>query len=129
MPIFSAESKSNLLSCHKDLQTLFIDVIKNFDCTILCGHRDEAAQILALQEGKTKVSYPNSKHNKIPSMAVDVAPYPIDWKELSRFYFFGGYVKKTAELLRIKIRWGGDWDSDTIFSDQSFYDLPHFELI
>jgi peptidoglycan L-alanyl-D-glutamate endopeptidase CwlK len=27
------------------------------------------------------------------------------------------------------IRWGGDWDSDDIFDDQNFDDLPHFELV
>jgi len=28
-----------------------------------------------------------------------------------------------------KLRWGGDWDSDKVFDDQNFDDLPHFELV
>jgi hypothetical protein len=30
--------------------------------------------------------------------------------------------------MNIKIRWGGDWDSDNIMKDQTFNDLPHFQL-
>ena len=62
-------------------------------------------------------------------MAVDVCPYPIDWNNKERFYHFAGYVKGIADSMGIKIRWGGDWDGDTVFDDQSFHDLPHFELL
>ena len=41
---------------------------------------------------------------------------------------FAGYVQGVAEQLGIKIRWGGDWDSDFDFKDQTFNDLVHFEL-
>jgi peptidoglycan L-alanyl-D-glutamate endopeptidase CwlK len=50
-------------------------------------------------------------------------------------HYFAGYVKATAEQLKKDqlichdIRWGGDWDSDTEVNDQTFIDLPHFELI
>ena len=70
-----------------------------------------------------------SKHNSFPSLAVDVAPYPINWSDKERFYFFAGYVKATADQMKIKIRWGGDWDGDTKVRDQTFMDLPHYELI
>ena len=52
------------------------------------------------------MQYPNSKHNKLPSKAVDVAPYPIDWNDPDRFYHFAGYVRGIAEGMGIKIRWG-----------------------
>ena len=48
-------------------------------------------------------------------------------KNLARFYFFGGFVLGLAVSLGIKIRWGGDWDSDREILDQNFDDLPHFE--
>ena len=73
--------------------------------------------------------YPNSKHNKLPSKAVDVAPYPIDWNDPDRFYHFAGYVRGIAEGMGIKIRWGGDWNGNFDLKDQNFYDLPHFELL
>ena len=48
-------------------------------------------------------------------------------KNLARFYFFGGFVLGLAVSMGIKIRWGGDWDSDREILDQNFDDLPHFE--
>ncbi len=33
-----------------------------------------------------------------------------------------------AHDLGIELRWGGDWDRDAEFDDQTFNDLPHFEL-
>lgn len=79
MAKFSSTSQEKLLTCHPDLQKVFKEVIKTFDCTILVGHRDQQAQDKAFAEGKSKKSWPDSKHNTTPSRAVDVAPFPIDW--------------------------------------------------
>lgn len=134
MPKFGKKSADNLSQCHPDLQLLLNAVVRDFDCSVICGHRSEQDQNEVFQAGKSKVQFPDSKHNRFPSRAVDVGPYDpkikgVNWKDLKRFYFFGGYVKKTAEILGIKIRWGGDWDSDTEITDQSFNDLPHFEIV
>jgi peptidoglycan L-alanyl-D-glutamate endopeptidase CwlK len=129
MPSFGARSKQNLSSAHPDLQRLFNEVIKHIDCTVLEGHRDKEAQDKAFHEGKSQTKWPNSKHNSKPSMAVDVAPYPINWNDRERFYYFAGFVKATAVRMGINIRWGGDWDGDYDFRDQTFFDLPHFELV
>ena len=129
MPKFSKKSNATLEGCHPDLQKLFQEVIKNFDCTILQGHRSKKLQDEYYRTGKSKVEYPNSKHNSLPSMAADVAPYPINWNDKERFYYFAGYVKGLADQMDIKIRWGGDWDGDTKVNDQTFMDLPHFELL
>jgi peptidoglycan L-alanyl-D-glutamate endopeptidase CwlK len=116
------------------LQTLFNEVIRHYDCRILCGHRNESDQNQAVVEGKSKTPWPRSQHNAIPSMAIDVAPYPIDWKDTERFYYFGGYVQGIAKMLletgrmTHRVRWGGDWDSDHDLHDQRFMDLVHFEL-
>ena len=74
------------------------------------------------------LSYPKSKHNRQPSLAADVIPYPVDWEDSKRFYHFAGFVEGIAAAKGIKIRWGGDWDGDRSFADQNFHDLPHFEL-
>lgn len=129
MPKFGDKSKAELATAHPDLQRLFNEVIKTFDCVVLEGHRGEAAQEEAVRTGKSKIHWPNGNHNKLPSRAVDVAPYPVNWKDTQRFYYFAGYVKGIASTLGLKIRWGGDWDSDTDLHDQTFYDLPHFELL
>ena len=139
MPRFGQKSASRLQTCHPDLIRLFEKVVYKFDCSILDGHRNKERQDKAFELKRSKVQYPYSKHNKYPSTAIDVAPYPIDWgenggsaqrrKAIARFYYFAGYVKGIAEDLQIEIRWGGDWDGDREFTDQSFDDLPHFELV
>ena len=128
MPKFGTRSSGKLSECNPKLQKLFNEVVKHFDCSILEGNRSEEKQNEYYDQGKSKVQYPNSMHNHEPSLAVDVAPYPIDWNDKERFYFFAGFVKGIASQMDIGIRWGGDWDSDTDLHDQTFFDLPHFEL-
>lgn len=129
MPKFSQKSKNNLESCHDDLQKLFNEVIKYFDCSIICGYRGERDQNEAFFNGNSKVMFPNSMHNLYPSLAVDVVPYRLDWEDIDRFYYFSGFVLGIAKTMNIPIRWGGDWDSDTEVNDNKFNDLVHFELV
>lgn len=139
MPSFSKASLDKLDTCDPRIKMIFGEVVKYVDCTILCGHRSKEEQDIAVAEKKSKTPWPNSKHNSTPSKAVDAAPYPVKWgeqgtpeqrrKDIARFYLFAGYVKSAADSMRIKIRWGGDWDSDMDFNDQNFDDLPHFELV
>ncbi len=117
MPKFSQSSFSKLSTCHSDLQVLFYEVIKSFDCTIIEGYRGQEEQDHAF------------------SMAVDVSPYPIDWKNTDRFYFFAGYVMGIAQRLKDEgkishvVRYGGDWNGNKNIDDERFKDLVHFELV
>ena len=135
MPRFSQKSLFQLSTCHKDLQTLFFEVIITFDCQILEGHRGQAGQDAAYAKGNSQLKYPNGKHNSSPSNAVDVSPYPVDWNNTKRFYWFGGYVMGIAQKLKDEgrmthaIRYGGDWDSDKDITDNKFQDLVHFEIM
>lgn len=129
MPYFGRTSKQRLLECDHRLQRLFNEIIKHYDCTVLCGHRDRKEQDRLFSQGLSKLEFPHSKHNVFPSLAVDVAPYPINWNDREEFYHFGGFVMGVAASMGIKLRWGGDWDMDTDFHDQTFMDLPHFELV
>lgn len=135
MPNFSNESKTKLAECHKDLQTLFNEVIKYYDCIVLVGFRNAKDQDDAYAEGKSQVKYPFSKHNTQPSLAADVAPFPLDWQDKESFYHFGGFVIGIAKMLKNSgtilhdIRWGGDWNCNNNLHDQSLYDLVHFEII
>lgn len=134
MPKFSKTSKKRLATCHKDLEVLFNYVIAHFDCTIICGHRDQISQDEAFDNGFSKVQYPDSKHNKKPSMAVDAVPYPIEWGNTKRMKFFAGFVLGCAQvlldqgLMEHEIVSGLDWDDDTILKDTTFKDHPHFQL-
>lgn len=135
MPNFSKTSINRLVTCHKDLRIIFMYVIKYFDCSILCGYRGKKSQETAFQNGYSTLHFPESKHNKKPSLAVDAVPYPINWQNINRMRLFAGFVLGVAEVLRRKkciksrIRWGGDWDKDTFVNDQRFNDYPHFEII
>lgn len=129
MPSFSQESLDKLNTCHPDLQIILNEVIKHFDCKVLCGHRNKQEQDKAYRNGFSKVRWPNSKHNTTPSMAVDVAPYVVDYNDRERITYFAGYVMAIALSLGINLRWGGDWDMDTQVNDNAFDDLVHFELV
>ena len=99
------------------------------DFTICCGHRNEADQDEAFHMGLSKKHWPESKHNREPSEAIDIAPWPIDWKDENAFYHLAGIVRAEAKRLGLPIRWGGDWDGDFDLQDQTFMDLGHFELL
>ena len=128
MPRFGKRSIGRLQTCDQKLQELFYEVVKHFDCSIIEGNRGEERQNKAFADGKSKVKYPNGKHNQNPSIAVDVAPYPIDWSDRDRFHYFGGFVLGVAKEMGMNIRWGGDWNQDTHTKDNKFDDLVHFEI-
>jgi len=132
MPRYGRRSKARLAGAHTDLQKVFNKVIKIYDCSIMVSHRGEIRQTDMFVSGRSQLKWPKSKHNSTPSRAVDAVPYPIDWadrdKAKARFYYMAGIVKAVAHDLKVRIRWGGDWDSDMDFDDQTFDDLPHFEL-
>jgi peptidoglycan L-alanyl-D-glutamate endopeptidase CwlK len=128
VPAFSPRSQSALSTIHPDLQRVLKEAIKYVDFTVLEGHRGKAAQNAAVAAGKSKTPWPQSKHNATPALAVDIAPYPVDWKDTARFHFLAGFIKGIAAARGISLRWGGDWDGDNDLRDQVFIDLPHFEL-
>ena len=128
MPKFGRKSRERLSTCNDKLQKVFNEVIKHVDCSVLEGHRSKDRQNKLYEEGKTKVKYPNGRHNRQPSSAVDVTPYPVDWKDRERQTLFAGFVIGVASQMGIKLRWGGDWDQDFQVEDNRFDDFPHFEL-
>lgn len=127
MPKFSKQSEQRLATCDERLQRLLGEAIKSVDFTVLCGHRTEDEQEDAFRTGKSKVHWPDSKHNATPSVAVDIAPYPIDWNDHRAFARLFGYIERIAHEQGIRVRWGGDWNGNWR-SDDSFVDLPHIEL-
>ena len=136
MPRFGTRSKQELATCHPLLQQLFNEVIKYYNCSILKGRRGKEEQNHLFASGRSKLRYPNSKHNAEegePSRATDVVPWfrnppHIRWSDRNKFYEFGGFVQGIAQKMGIPIRWGGNWDMDDELDDQNFFDLPHFEI-
>jgi len=128
MPTFGKVSQKQLATCHPDLQRLMNEVIKYVDSSITCGHRGKEAQDKAVAEGNSKIAWPNGKHNSLPSLAIDVAPYPLNWNDSEAFTLLSGVIFGVACMLGIKIRLGADWDGDFNILEHSFKDRPHLEL-
>ena len=60
----------------------------------------------------------NSRHTT--GKAVDLAPYPVDWNDITKFEAIKEAMFKAAEEMEVTLTWGGDW--------KSLKDYPHFEL-
>jgi peptidoglycan L-alanyl-D-glutamate endopeptidase CwlK len=127
MPSFGRTSREHLRTCDERIARVLNEVVKRFDCKVICGYRGQREQELAFPKF-SKRRWPDSVHNRNPSPAVDVIPYPIDWENPRRFYLFAGYVLRTAHEMGIELRWGGDWDGDLEVKDNNFNDLAHFEI-
>lgn len=131
MPNFSRRSITKLDTCHPDLIQLMVEVVRTIDITVLEGHRGEERQNALKAEGKSQLSWPRSKHNQSPSLAVDVAPYiegvGILW-DWAHYHPLAEHVKATWARLgdegklsgEFDLSWGGDW--------RSFKDGPHWQL-
>lgn len=137
MPSFGPRSTRELATCHPYIQVVMNRVIKHIDLSILEGHRGKPAQEVAFSSQRSTLHFPESKHNSEPSMAVDVARWPIDWDDKNRFFIMAGYILMCAkdianeyeEFKDFDLRWGGDWNRNGVYTDQTFFDLPHFEII
>ena len=133
MTPFGKTSMRRLSTCDGRLQRLFTRVNERFTCTIICGGRGEAEQNEAFRTGKSKLRYPDGKHNKTPSQAVDVMPDPVCWdetaKNIEQLTLFAGYVLGVASEMGINIRWGHDWDKDMKPDTRGLVDRPHYELV
>lgn len=129
MAKFSVDSAERLSHAHPLLQKLMNEAIKQFDFVILQSQRGRADQELAFKLKYTKVHFGNSAHNWKPAIALDIAPFPVDWKNHKPFHILQlEIIKPLAKKLGIPIRQGIDWDMDGQTTDETFIDLPHVEL-
>ena len=138
---FSTRSKEALSSCHTDLCQIAETALlrTQVDFAVVEGYRSIERQKLLYEAGKSKIDglSRKGKHNYSPSLAFDICAVvrgKASWRECYLAYLGGVITSTAAELLakhKIKhsLRWGGNWDSDgEIITDQSFIDMPHFEL-
>ena len=131
MPRFGKRSKERLKGVDAKLQNVLNEVVKYFDITIIEGLRSQERQNELVAQGKSKTKF--GKH--VEGKAVDIAPYPIDWKARDDFHYLGGFMLGMAASMGIKIRWGGDWNASSLFKgqrttkDNNFDDLVHFEIL
>ena len=121
---FGKRSRDRLRGVDVRIINILNELIKIMDVTVIEGLRSADRQKELLAKGATKVKY--SKH--MDGKAVDIAPYPIDWKDRDRFHYMGGMIRGIAKQLNVPIRWGGDWYSDGEVKDNGFDDLVHIEI-
>jgi len=77
---FGTESIQKLSTADVRLRQLANDVLKEMDLTIVYGERNQETQDRLFDEGASKLRFPDSSHNHSPSLAIDVIPYPSQWK-------------------------------------------------
>jgi uncharacterized protein YcbK (DUF882 family) len=107
---FSKRSLEKLDTCHPDLIKLMMAAIDNspIDFSIICGYRNKEAQNTAYRSGNSKVQYPFSKHNKMPSLAVDIQPYPYTEEDMAdvkhkKFKKLNEHIRDIANKLEISV--------------------------
>lgn len=132
MPTFGQASQAQLATCDPRLQALANAAIKYYDFSVIEGHRGQADQEADFAKNLTKLHWPHGRHNATPSRAMDLAPWPVDWREGElphvRFGILAGVIRVCAMELGIQIRWGADWNRNWDPRDESFLDWGHFEL-
>ena len=117
------KSKECLATCDKRLQDMANMMLERspFDLTITCGHRSKDEQDAAFNNGNSKARFGESKHNFLPSRAIDIVPYPINWDDKDkRWQEMALNAMWCAGKLGFEITWGGSF--------KSIRDCPHFEL-
>ncbi len=150
MPYFGKHSLILLENLHQDGQIIAKQAITvGLDFSIIETARDKETHDYYLKKKLSKVPYEKTKHRIYPDnfcRAFHAIPYPIMWPDkqksidkkilaLNRIFILAGILfgistkLRNDGIIRHKLRWGGDWDKDFIFDDQTFFDYIHFELI
>jgi peptidoglycan L-alanyl-D-glutamate endopeptidase CwlK len=124
-----ARSRERLAQADLALFLIVSEAVRIMDLTVLESHRPKERQNALFRQGASKVQWPNSKHNTLPSKAVDIAPWPVDWNDRESFCLLAGVMFAVASRYGFKLRWGGDWNRDGRTADESFRDYGHFELL
>lgn len=110
------------------LADLVLEIVP-FDIALTDSHRGEKEQNKYFASGASKVQWPYSKHNRKPSWAMHLDPYPINYENHLLYYVLAGVVLAAAKAMGMQERlvWGGDWNQD-LDLNESFRDLAHWEL-
>lgn len=114
-------------------------------CFINFGKGRNAAQCAAggcpahyAQPGLSKVTWLGHalSSNHRGGKAVDLYPYPVglvlgrpDKEWIPIFKEIAEDMKKAADHVGVKVRWGADWDGDGKSHERGETDNPHFEVV
>ena len=129
MPRFGNRSRINLSQAKAELQDVMNAAIKRTDFSVIEGHRGKKKQNQYYDEGKSTVRFPDSKHNLMPSWAVDVVPWDQEKRkalhgnnpyELMQIGRMVQIIMEEAERLGVDIECGANW--------RNFPDGAHVQL-
>lgn len=136
--VLGAGSRAKLDGVHPDLVRVVERAIEitRHDFSVLCGVRTKAEQAALYAQGRTKpgpvVTWTmDSRH--IPQAdgyghAVDLVPYPMDWKSGEKFDAIAAAMFKASSECGVPLRWGQDWNRNGVPRERGETDAPHFEL-
>lgn len=144
---FSKTSAERLATCDPYIQKVLNKAIEisEVDFGIAQGERTVAQQQQYFDEGKSRVNPQNYSAEELPlkgfhitneiytkSGAVDIYAYyngAAQW-DSKHLTYLAGIIMAVDGMMENKMKWGGNWDMDgVIIDDQSFDDLPHFQMI
>lgn len=125
MFILSPASRRRYEQLDPRLQLIVDEALQEFNFGISCGFRNYADQEQAVREGKSDCHWPDSKHNRIPSMAMDCYPVPLDWKDLERFKAMNAVFERIAANHNIPIKCAPMIGKP----GKKYPDYPHTELL
>lgn len=144
MAKFGKASLAKLATCDVKLQQIMENVLERIDISVQYGHRTVQEQQKLFSQGRSFVNgrwiktgktvtdmdgvVKKSMHNYYPSKAIDITPYPLDWKDINAFIKVKDIVFEEANKLGIKLTWGADWDGDGNIAEHKLQDYPHYEL-
>lgn len=102
----------------------------DFGIGFLGGLRTVSEQYELFKKNKSKIDGISVKSKHQTGHAIDVVAYVkgVPRWEKEYYYMLAGVILSVAQELGTPLRWGGDWDSDNDFKDQTFNDLGHFEV-
>ena len=100
MPSFGKRSQKNLATCCNEWQHILNTAITVYDFSLVCGFRPEAVQNKLFEIGASKLRWPNGKHNRNPSDAVDIYPYVRTIKGVKVNTTLTGNPKQTRQLAK-----------------------------
>lgn len=126
----SKSGQERFSQLHPLLQKVVGEYLYYKDLSITEGHRSKEKQEQYKKSGASKASFGHSPHNYLPSLAVDIYPYPVptilkngnkviddnskEWDIQAQLFLL------IAKENGIEVEWGGSW--------KSLVDKPHFQL-
>ena len=142
MPNFGTTSTARLSTCHPDLQVILKEAVRYIDFSVVYGHRTPDEQLRLYGKGRVNgiimdkakvVTYCDgvekpSKHNKYPSDAADIIPYPSGWAATEfEWGYLLGVVIGIADQFYKEGRISHQVESGAFWT--KFVDRPHIQLI